>query len=175
MKYSRNDRVARFVRPKRPYARKWAFPKASARRSHSRKTDRRQFGVSSGVGWSGKNAVPNFVPHLNRKTSQTVVKGRVQGSPLLTREISMITRHHTQSSSPFSELIIRCFQIQILAGYCPFHFWHHFGIKTPVRWVGLRASDRLSATVSMAVRICPSFSNPIAHPNTLSHFYFQSN
>jgi hypothetical protein len=132
------------VRQKRPYARKWAFPKASARRSHSRKTDRRQFGVSSGVGWRGKNAVPNFVPHLNRKTSQTAVKGRVQGSALLTREISMITRHHTQSSSPFSELIIRWFQIQILAGYCPFHFWHHFGIKTPVRWVGLRASDRLS-------------------------------
>jgi hypothetical protein len=43
-----------------------------------------------------------------------------------------------------------------------FHIWHHFGIKTPVGWVGLEASDRLSATVSMAVRICPSFSNPIA-------------
>jgi hypothetical protein len=43
-------------------------------------------------------------------------------------------------------------------------FWHHFGIKTPVEWAGLGVNEGINATVSMAVRVCPSFSNPIAHP-----------
>src|SRR6202047_2202984 len=46
--------------------------------------------------------------------------------------------------------------------------WYHFGIKTPVKWLGLGSSDRVSATVSLAVRICPSFSNPVAHRNLLN-------
>lgn len=40
-------------------------------------------------------AVPNFVPHLNRESSQTVVEGRVRESPLLTRKISTLANRRT--------------------------------------------------------------------------------
>jgi hypothetical protein len=52
-------------------------------------------------------AVPNFVPYLGRKESPLVVNKEVHGSPLLSWKINTITKHHTQSSSPFSELAFR--------------------------------------------------------------------
>jgi hypothetical protein len=43
-------------------------------------------------------------------------------------------------------------------------FWYQFGIKTPARKGRFGERRRVSAMISLAFRICPSFSNPIAHP-----------
>jgi len=55
-----------------------------------------------------------------------------------------------------------------------FGIWHHFGIKTRFGGAGLGANAGVSATESLAVRICPSFSNPIAHPKPSLLTYSQS-
>jgi hypothetical protein len=47
------------------------------------------------------------VLYLCRKQSQLVVNKEAHGSPLLSRKINTITKHHTPSSSPFSELAFR--------------------------------------------------------------------
>jgi hypothetical protein len=52
-------------------------------------------------------AVPNFAPYLGRKQWQLAANKEAHGSPLLSRKINTITKHHTPSSSRFSELAFR--------------------------------------------------------------------
>jgi hypothetical protein len=81
--------------------------KAKVQKSSGTRTRRHRQGI-----YPLQKTVPNFVATLSRNRSNS----EGQESPLVVREINTILDCRTRSSVPFSELIIRWSQVQILAG-----------------------------------------------------------
>jgi hypothetical protein len=60
--------------------------------------------------------VPNFVPHLGRKPSQTIGESAGHESPLVAQRFKTIANHRTSSKNEPLQLLTEMLQVRVLPG-----------------------------------------------------------